>query len=70
MNASDSPAVKQAKAIADKFRDRPEEKAAAAVAAQIRMFWIPSMVKQLHVAHAQGRIDDPIVLAALPLIDE
>jgi hypothetical protein len=68
--SSDSPAVRQAKDIADKFRDRPEDKAAAAVAAQIRMFWIPTMVAQLRTAEAQGRIDDPIVVAALALLGD
>ncbi|HUR74880.1 MAG TPA: formate dehydrogenase subunit delta [Sporichthya sp.] len=68
--SADSPAVRQAKEIADKFRDRPEEKAAAAVAAQIRMFWIPTMVAQLRVAQAQGRIDDPLVVRALALLGD
>jgi hypothetical protein len=68
--STDSPAVKQAKEIADRFRDRGPDKAAAAVAAQIRMFWIPTMVAQLRTAHGQGRIDDPVVVAAMELIDD
>ena len=65
----DGPAVKQAKEIANRFRDRPAEKAAAAVAAQIRMFWIPTMVTQLRNADAAGKVDDPVVVAAIALLD-
>ena len=69
MSDQGGPAVKQALVLADKFRHLPEEKAAAAVAAQIRMFWDPFMQKQLRTALGRGEIVDPVLVRALGLVD-
>lgn len=68
MSEQGGPAVKQAVVLADKFRQLPEEKAAAAVAAQLRMFWEPRMQQELRSALAKGQITDPIIVRALALL--
>ncbi len=62
------PAVKQAMAIAAQYKDKPGDKAAMMVAAQIRMFWDPHMQKLLRDGIAAGEVDDPVILQAVDLI--
>ncbi len=68
MASPDRPAVRQIREIARQHRDKPEEKAAAALAAHIRMFFDPHMQHQLRVAHAGGEIRDPVIERAITLI--
>jgi len=68
VSSTDRPAVKQIRVVAAKHRDKPEEKAAAAIAAHIRMFFDPHMQTQLRTASAQGEIRDPVIERAITLI--
>ena len=68
MTSPDRPAVKQIRAVAAQHRDKPDEKAAAAVAAHIRMFFDPHMQNQLRAARAAGEIRDPVIEHAITLI--
>ena len=68
VSSPDRPAVRQIREIARTHRDKPEEKAAAALAAHIRMFFDPHMQKQLRAAKAAGEIRDPVIERAITLI--
>lgn len=68
MDTPDRPAVKQIRVVAAQHRDKPEEKAAVAVAAHIRMFFDPHMQTQLRAANAAGEIGDPVIERAIGLI--
>jgi formate dehydrogenase subunit delta len=57
--------VRQIREVAAKYRDKPEEKAAAAIAAHIRMFFDPNMQEQLRKGLAAGEIRDPVIERAI-----
>ncbi len=65
MASIDRPAVRDIREVAARHRDKPEEKAVAAVNAHIRMFFDPHMQDQLRKALAAGEIRDPVIERAI-----
>lgn len=69
MNHVLPPQVRLANDIAVQFQHHPADEAAAAIANHIRMFWDPSMRKDLFT-HAETDTEDlnPLVLAAVKIL--
>jgi formate dehydrogenase subunit delta len=61
--------VRMANQIAANFSHHPDAQAAAEVADHIRMFWPPSMRREL-VDNVHGGSFDPLVIAAADLLAE
>ena len=61
--------IRLANDVAAQFRHLPPDAGAAAVATHLRMFWAPSMRKQLQALADQGADDlDPLAAAASRLL--
>ncbi|MBC6460869.1 formate dehydrogenase subunit delta [Actinomadura sp. HBU206391] len=62
------PQIRLATEIAAQFRHRPPDEAAEAIARHIRSFWDPRMRAGLSAQVEAGAVTDPLVLAAVRLL--
>jgi formate dehydrogenase subunit delta len=63
-----NPQVRLVTEIAAQFRHRPQDEAAAEIAAHIRSFWDPRMRSQLLSHVDAGAVTDPLVLEVARLL--